>query len=127
MVDQNSGRVAIIGMAVRVPGADRDLDLFWHNMADGVDSISFFTRDELLGWGVSPELVDQPNFVPARGLVRDADRFDHRLFSYSPQDSALMDPQQRVLLECAWSALEHADTRLSGRTATGRRCSRARA
>lgn len=108
MAEQDSGKVAIVGMAVRVPGADRDLDLFWHNMADGVDSISFFTRDELRGWGIPAELADRPDFVPARGVIAGADRFDHRLFSYSPQDSALMDPQQRVLLECAWSALEHA-------------------
>jgi acyl transferase domain-containing protein len=108
VADPTAGRVAIVGMAVRVPGADRDLDLLWHNAAHGVDSISFFTRDELIGWGVPAELIDRPNFVPARGIVQGADRFDHRLFRYSPQDSALMDPQQRVLLECAWSALEHA-------------------
>jgi len=106
--DIDAGRIAIVGMAVRVPGANRDLDLFWRDIRDGVDSISFFERDELLGWGVPAEVVDQPNFVPARGILPDADRFDGRLFSYSPQDSALMDPQQRVLLECAWSALEHA-------------------
>ncbi|SDI17234.1 Ketoacyl-synthetase C-terminal extension [Actinokineospora alba] len=103
-----SGRIAIVGMAVRVPGAERDLDLFWRNVEQGVDSISFFERDELIGWGVPAETVDQPNFVPARGIIRDADCFDGRLFSYSPQDCALMDPQQRVLLECAWGALEHA-------------------
>jgi len=107
VAEQDSGRIAIVGMAARLPGADRDLDRFWQNTADGVESISFFTRDELLGWGVPAELADQPNFVPARGVVEGADRFDHRLFSYSPQDAALMDPQQRVLLECAWSALEH--------------------
>ncbi|MBB4909159.1 type I polyketide synthase [Actinophytocola algeriensis] len=108
MAEQDSGKVAIVGMALRVPGADRDLDRFWQNMADGVDSISFFGRDELRAWGVPDELADQPGYVPARGVVDGADRFDHRLFSYSPQDAALMDPQQRVLLECAWSALEHA-------------------
>ncbi len=108
MAEQDSGRIAIVGMAVRVPGADRDLDRFWQDAAAGVESISFFTRDELLAWGVPAELADRPDFVPARGVVDGADRFDHRLFSYSPQDAALMDPQQRVLLECAWSALEHA-------------------
>jgi acyl transferase domain-containing protein len=106
--EQGTGHVAIVGMALRVPGAGRDLDLFWQNVAGGVDSISFFPHEDLLGWGVAPDLIEQPNFVPARGVVPGADCFDHRLFSYSPQDSALMDPQQRVLLECAWSALEHA-------------------
>ncbi|HEU5473427.1 MAG TPA: type I polyketide synthase [Actinophytocola sp.] len=102
------GRVAIVGMAVRVPGAGRDLDLFWHNIENGVDSVGFFGRDQLTEWGVPDEVIDQPNFVPARAILPDAECFDGRLFGYSGQDSALMDPQQRALLECAWGALEHA-------------------
>ncbi|MFG1801410.1 beta-ketoacyl synthase N-terminal-like domain-containing protein [Micromonospora carbonacea] len=100
--------VAVVGLAVRVPGADRDLDRFWRHVAHGIDAVSFFTPEQLLGWGVPKDLVEHPDFVPARAVLDGADRFDHRLFSYSPSDSALMDPQQRVLLECAWAALEHA-------------------
>lgn len=106
--DQGQDRIAIIGMGIRLPGAGRDLDRFWHNIVNGTESISFFERDRLLGWGVPAEVVDNPNFVPARAVLDDYDRFDGRLFGYSPQDSILMDPQQRILLECAWSALEHA-------------------
>ena len=102
------GRVAIIGMAIRVPGAERDLDRFWSNIEQGVEATQFFERQNLLDMGVRADLVDRPNFVPARAVIRDADCFDGQLFGYSPQDSALMDPQQRVLLECSWSALEHA-------------------
>ena len=104
----DSGRIAVVGMGIRVPGAGRDLDRFWEILASGKETTSFFSREELLDSGVPGELLDRPNFVPARAVVPDSARFDHRLFSYSPQDSALMDPQQRVLLECAWSALEHA-------------------
>ncbi|MCX4390812.1 hypothetical protein OG777_28345 [Micromonospora peucetia] len=104
----DSAAVAVVGMAVRVPGAERDLDLFWHHVIHGIDAVTFFTREQLLGWGVPKDLMERPEFVPARAVLRDADCFDHRLFSYSPSDSALMDPQQRILLECAWAALEHA-------------------
>jgi len=102
------GRVAIIGMAIRVPGAERDLDRFWSNIEQGAPATQFFERQNLLDMGVRASLVDRPNFVPARAVIRDADCFDGQLFGYSPQDSALMDPQQRVLLECSWTALEHA-------------------
>jgi phthiocerol/phenolphthiocerol synthesis type-I polyketide synthase E len=102
------GRIAIIGMSIRVPGAERDLDRFWDNLVRGVDVIRFFERQELLDQGVPTELVGRPDFVPARAVIRDADCFDGRLFGYSPQDSTLIDPQQRVLLECSWGALEHA-------------------
>ncbi|MEU5949936.1 beta-ketoacyl synthase N-terminal-like domain-containing protein [Micromonospora sp. NPDC047465] len=104
----DSAAVAVVGMAVRVPGAERDLDLFWHHVVNGIDAVTFFTPEQLVGWGVPKDLVERPDFVPARAVLRDADCFDHRLFSYSPSDSTLMDPQQRILLECAWAALEHA-------------------
>ncbi|MER5703191.1 beta-ketoacyl synthase N-terminal-like domain-containing protein [Micromonospora sp. NPDC002296] len=104
----DSAAVAVVGMAVRAPGAERDLDLFWHHVVDGVDAVTFFTPEQLVGWGVPKDVVERPDFVPARAVLSGADRFDHRLFSYSPSDSALMDPQQRILLECAWTALEHA-------------------
>ncbi|MGW3783613.1 beta-ketoacyl synthase N-terminal-like domain-containing protein [Micromonospora chokoriensis] len=104
----DSAAVAVVGMAIRVPGAERDLDRFWRHVHDGVDAVSVFTPEQLVGWGVPKDLVERPGFVPARAVLTDADRFDHRLFSYSPSDSALMDPQQRILLECAWAALEHA-------------------
>ncbi|OJF15091.1 beta-ketoacyl synthase N-terminal-like domain-containing protein [Couchioplanes caeruleus] len=104
----DSAAVAVVGMAIRVPGAERDLDLFWQHVVTGTDAVSFFTPQQLSGWGVPKDLVEHPHFVPARAVLRDAGCFDHRLFGYSPSDSALMDPQQRILLECAWAALEHA-------------------
>ncbi|MFG2049464.1 type I polyketide synthase [Micromonospora sp. NPDC048935] len=106
--EQGQDRIAIIGMGIRLPGAGRDLDRFWHNIENGIEAMTFFERDQLLSWGVPEEVIDHPDFVPARSVLDDYDRFDGRLFSYSPQDSVLMDPQQRVLLECAWGALEHA-------------------
>lgn len=106
--EQGLDKIAVIGMGIRLPGAGRDLDRFWHHVEHGVEAMTFFERAELNGWGVPDETVDRPNFVPARSVVEDYDCFDARLFGYSPHDSVLMDPQQRILLECAWSALEHA-------------------
>jgi amino acid adenylation domain-containing protein len=99
--------VAVVGMAGRFPGAD-DLHAFWRNLREGVESISFFTRDELVAAGADPVAVELPNFVPARGELRAADELDAALFGLTPRDAEILDPQHRVLLECAWAALEHA-------------------
>ena len=77
-------------------------------MADGIDSITLLHREQLLGWGMPQEIVDDPTSCRRAGSSGTRTASTAGLFSYSPQDSALMDPQQRILLECAWSALEHA-------------------
>ncbi|MBK9945446.1 MAG: amino acid adenylation domain-containing protein [Kouleothrix sp.] len=99
--------VAIIGMSARFPGAP-DIASFWQNLRDGVESISFFSEHELLDAGVSPALLAQPNYVRASGVIDGADLFDAAFFGYSPREAEIMDPQQRVFLECAWAALEDA-------------------
>jgi amino acid adenylation domain-containing protein/non-ribosomal peptide synthase protein (TIGR01720 family) len=97
--------IAIIGMAGRFPGA-ANVEQFWRNLRDGVESIRFFTTEELLGAGCDAQLVADPNYVPARGYLDGADLFDSQFFGYSPKEAALIDPQQRLFLECAWEALE---------------------
>jgi amino acid adenylation domain-containing protein len=99
--------IAVIGLAGRFPGA-ADLDEFWQNLRAGVESIRFFTRDELLAAGVDPLLAGDPSYVPAKGVLAGADLFDARFFDYSPREAQIMDPQQRLFLECAWTALEDA-------------------
>lgn len=101
--DASDDAVAIIGMSLRVPGADTP-DQFWENLASGVDSISHFDRDEL----AYPEEYDLPDFVPAKGILPDIDKFDASFFGILPKDAEIMDPQQRVFLELAWEALERA-------------------
>jgi len=102
-----AGDIAIIGMAGRFPGA-RDVEEFWRNLREGVESISFFTEEELIAAGVPAEQVRQENYVKARPVLDGADRFDAGFFGYSPREAELTDPQHRVFLECAWHALEHA-------------------
>lgn len=101
------GAIAVIGMACRFPGAETP-DAFWNNLRDGVESITFFTEAELRAAGVDPKLINDPAYVPAKGVLEQADCFDAGFFGFSPREAALMDPQQRVFLECAWSAIEDA-------------------
>ncbi|MFN8488411.1 MAG: amino acid adenylation domain-containing protein [Caldilineaceae bacterium] len=97
--------IAIIGMAGRFPGATT-IEQFWQNLCDGVESITFFTDDELEQ--LSPTLRQNPNYVKAGGILSEIEQFDAAFFGYSPKEAAITDPQQRILLECAWEAFERA-------------------
>ncbi len=99
--------IAIIGMSGRFPGA-RDLAAFWRNLRDGVESITFFSDQELAAAGVAPALLDDPQLVKAGPILEDVDRFDAPFFDITPREAEITDPQQRIFLECAWAALEDA-------------------
>ncbi len=103
----NGLEIAVVGMAVRLPGA-RNLAEFWRNLRDGVESATFFTDEELLAAGESADLLRDPLYVKAQGRLADIDQFDAGFFGFSPQDASVMDPQHRILLEVGWEALEHA-------------------
>lgn len=99
-------RIAVIGIAGTFPGAHSVAE-HWNNRADGVVSISRFTREELLASGVDETTIDDPNYVPARGHIP-ADTFDSEFFLYSRHEAETMDPQLRLLHETSWHALEDA-------------------
>lgn len=99
--------IAIIGMAGRFPGADT-LEQFWSNLRDGVESISFFAKDELKVRGIDAALVNHPQYVGAKGVLDNVDRFDASFFGINPREAEVMDPQHRIFLEVAWEALEGA-------------------
>jgi amino acid adenylation domain-containing protein len=101
----NTSAVAIIGMTGRFPGADSVED-FWANLCDGVESISFFDREEL----DSQERLTglPPNYVAARPILKNTPMFDADFFGVYPKEAEQMDPQHRVFLECAWEVLERA-------------------
>ncbi|MFD9287309.1 type I polyketide synthase [Streptomyces sp. NPDC060030] len=109
--------VAVVGMACRLPGAD-DTDRYWAALTGGVDGISRFTPEWLLARGADPDYVAKENFVPAMGVIAGSRRFDWTYFRYSRAEAAAMDPQQRVFLECATTAVDDAGidpTRFPGR------------
>jgi acyl transferase domain-containing protein len=99
--------VAIIGVAGRFPGAG-SLAQFWENLCAGRESIVFFDEPELAAAGVPAALLRDPQYVRAAARLQDVEWFDAGFFGYSPKEAAMMDPQQRVFLECAWEALEEA-------------------
>ena len=99
--------VAIIGMVGRFPGAP-DLDTYWRNLRDGAETITRFERPGAPSGGILPAWFDDPSYVPSRGTLDGVDLFDASFFGYSPREATIMDPQQRLFLECAWEALESA-------------------
>lgn len=99
--------IAIIGMTGRFPGA-ATIEQFWQNLRAGVESITFFSDEELIEAGVDPEKLKNPDYVKARPIIEHVDQFDAAFFGYSPREAELTDPQHRLFLECAWEAFEHA-------------------
>lgn len=101
------GAIAIIGMSGRFPGA-KNISQFWSNLQAGIESIDFFSDEEIIGSGVEPALVKKPDYVKASGVLSDIDQFDAQFFDFSAKEAAITDPQHRLFTECAWEALENA-------------------
>lgn len=101
---------AIIGVSFRFPDAD-NLDELWKNLSSGKNSIKKIPKDR---WDNSTLFTGKPTGGPCEvttdwaGLIEDHDKFDSAFFNISPREADLMDPQQRVLLECNWAAIEAA-------------------
>ena len=111
--------IAIIGMAGRFPGAD-DVPAFWKNLLNGVDASRKLERDELLAAGVRADIVNDPNYVRVAGVLDNIDMFDADFFHIAPSEADVMDPQQRLALECAWQLFEDAGYgRGAGRESVG--------
>jgi len=99
--------IAVVGMAGRFPGA-RNLDQFWQNLVEGVESITRFSDEELLRSGVSAAYLKNPNYVKAAPILEAPGHFDADFFGFLPTEARTMDPQQRLLLELAHEAIEDA-------------------
>jgi amino acid adenylation domain-containing protein len=98
---------AVVGMAGRFPGAD-NVDELWANLRDGVESIRTFSDEELIAAGVPAERLASPHYVKAGAVLDGVDLFDADFFGFTPREAEVLDPQQRLFLECAWQALENA-------------------
>ncbi|MBP5934677.1 amino acid adenylation domain-containing protein [Streptomyces sp. LBUM 1476] len=98
--------IAVVGMAGRLPQSP-DLDAFWQHLADGDDLIQEIPADR---WDWRATEGSRSRWG---GFVPDVDRFDAKFFGISPREAQLMDPQQRLVLETVWTALEDAAIRPS--------------
>ncbi|QUQ64643.1 type I polyketide synthase [Kutzneria sp. CA-103260] len=99
--------IAVVGLAGRFPGASDVWD-YWANLVAGRVTTSRLSRTSLLAAGLAESEVDDPCYVPVRGLLDGAGHFDADFFGITPKDAAIMDPQHRLLLQTAWEALESA-------------------
>jgi acyl transferase domain-containing protein len=109
--------IAVVGMHIRVPGAD-SLNQYWTNLRDGIESITFFSDDELRKAGVDEQTLKNPDYVKASGKLDGIEDFDASFFDMTPKEAEILDPQHRLLMEGVWKALEHAGIdpeRYSGR------------
>ncbi|HYO56327.1 type I polyketide synthase [Archangium sp.] len=102
--------IAIVGMACRLPGGVEEPEGFWELLVKGVDATSEVPPDR---WDAEalydPDLQAKGRIRTRRGgFLKDVDRFDARFFGISPREAESMDPQQRLVLEVAWEALERA-------------------
>ncbi|WP_335871249.1 type I polyketide synthase [Bacillus sp. 2205SS5-2] len=102
---ENGSEIAIVGMNGRFPGAP-DLETYWKNLMEGEESIRFFSNEELRKEGVDPSQYENSNYVKAGTELNDIDKFDASFFGFTPREAEIMDPQQRLFLECCWEALE---------------------
>jgi len=98
---------AIIGMAGIFPGA-KNIGEFWKNLINGVESITVFTEEELKAVATPTQIIENPNYVKAGGIIDDKECFDAAFFGYVPKEAVVMDPQIRLFHQCVWTALEDA-------------------
>ena len=100
-------QTAVIGMALRFPGADSPAAL-WQLLCDGREGLTRFDKDELRAAGVPDWLINKEGYVPVNGRLDDVDYFDADFFAMPPREARITDPQHRIMLELAWQALEDA-------------------
>ena len=111
--------IAIVGMGLRLPGGARDPESFAKLLWSGSDAITEIPADR---WSVDEFYGEDPDAIGKMttrhgGFIENVDKFDAEFFGISPREAASMDPQQRLVLEVAWEALEdagHAPSSLDG-------------
>jgi acyl transferase domain-containing protein/SAM-dependent methyltransferase len=102
--------IAIVGLSLRFPGGARDAESFGRLLWSGTDAVTEIPAER---WSLDALYADDPD-APGKMMTRygafldEVDRFDAEFFGISPREAETMDPQQRLMLEVAWEALEDA-------------------
>ncbi|HLO85752.1 MAG TPA: beta-ketoacyl synthase N-terminal-like domain-containing protein [Nostocaceae cyanobacterium] len=106
--------IAIIGIGLSLPQA-KNLEEFWQLLTAGKCSIADFPAQRLPENTEQRNLLHSPELSPflKGGFMADVECFDARFFGISPREAQLMDPQQRIFLQCVWHAIENAGYRAS--------------
>lgn len=99
--------IAVIGMDCKFPGANNPEE-FWENLCKGKKAKTVLTDEELRKAGVPESRINNKHYVKAAYMIEDEDKFDASFFGFTPKEAKLMDPQERLLLETSWHALEDA-------------------
>jgi acyl transferase domain-containing protein len=102
--------IAIVGMSIRAPGGVTDVDSFARMLWSGTDAITDIPADRwpLEQWYAEAQDAAGKMYTRVGGFVDKVDLFDAEFFGIAPVEAASMDPQQRMVLELSWHALEHA-------------------
>ncbi len=104
--DMDSQDIAIIGMAAHLPGAS-NVEQYWSNLREGVESIQHYSDEQLIEAGVSASRLKDSSYVKAGAPLTDMEMFDASFFGFSPKEGMILDPQHRHFMECSWEALEN--------------------
>ncbi|WP_053760738.1 type I polyketide synthase [Streptomyces sp. AS58] len=105
--DDDNQHIAVIGMAGRFPGAE-DPEEFWRNIADGIESVTWLSDQDLLAAGIPERRFREPGYVRAATVLNGMEQFDAGLFGLTPMEAAVLDPQHRMLLEGTQALFDHA-------------------
>lgn len=102
--------VAVVGIGLRLPGGIRSLDMLWTALADGRDLVEEVPEDrfDVGSFVAGGPAVAGKSCTAAAGLLDDIASFDADYFGISPKEAAQIDPQHRLVLECAAEAIDNA-------------------
>ena len=99
--------IAVIGMSGRFPGANSVAE-FWENLCAKKDGIRTLSDAALRAAGIAERDIVDSSYVKASAMLDDIEMFDAGFFKVSPLEAEILDPQVRLLLQCAWETLEDA-------------------